>query len=154
MLVYILCVRGIEDTQCGFKLMTRSAAVSLYHSLHINRWSVPPARSHRHSTITPPSVSLRAFDVELLYIAQQLGMPVREVAVNWQEIEGNYSGTSYIGPLRKAQPPNKGHPSGPLSHCIFNLEKRTTSQQRTKRLAPKVTSAERFHCTVVSRSRC
>ena len=30
----------------------------------------------------------RAFDVELLYIAQQLGMPIREVAVNWQEIEG------------------------------------------------------------------
>lgn len=30
----------------------------------------------------------RAFDVELLYIAQHLNMPVREVAVNWQEIEG------------------------------------------------------------------
>ena len=30
----------------------------------------------------------RAFDVELLYIAQQLGMPVGEVAVNWKEIEG------------------------------------------------------------------
>ena len=32
----------------------------------------------------------RAFDVELLYIAQQLKMPMKEVAVNWQEIEGNY----------------------------------------------------------------
>jgi dolichyl-phosphate beta-glucosyltransferase len=31
----------------------------------------------------------RAFDVELLYIAQQLGMPVGEVAVNWKEIEGS-----------------------------------------------------------------
>lgn len=30
----------------------------------------------------------RAFDVELLYIAQQLHMPVSEVAVNWKEIEG------------------------------------------------------------------
>ena len=30
----------------------------------------------------------RAFDVELLYIAQQLGMPMKEVAVNWKEIEG------------------------------------------------------------------
>ena len=30
----------------------------------------------------------RAFDVEVLYIAQQLGMPVDEVAVNWKEIEG------------------------------------------------------------------
>ena len=26
--------------------------------------------------------------MELLYIAQQLGMPIQEVAVNWQEIEG------------------------------------------------------------------
>lgn len=68
MLVYLLCVRGIGDTQCGFKLMTRSAAITLYQALHINRW---------------------AFDVELLYIAQQLGMPIKEVAVNWQEIEGS-----------------------------------------------------------------
>lgn len=30
----------------------------------------------------------RAFDVELLYIAQQLNIPIAEVAVNWQEIEG------------------------------------------------------------------
>ncbi len=41
LLVYVLLVRGIKDTQCGFKLMTRSAAVALYNSLHINRWSVP-----------------------------------------------------------------------------------------------------------------
>ncbi len=33
----------------------------------------------------------RAFDVELLYIAQQLGMPIKEVAINWQEIEGKPS---------------------------------------------------------------
>ena len=31
---------------------------------------------------------LRAFDVELLYIAQELGMPIKEVPVNWQEIDG------------------------------------------------------------------
>lgn len=27
--------------------------------------------------------------MELLYIAQQLGMPMKEVAVNWKEIEGD-----------------------------------------------------------------
>lgn len=32
--------------------------------------------------------SCRAFDVEMLYIAQQLGMPIKEVPVNWQEIDG------------------------------------------------------------------
>ena len=30
----------------------------------------------------------RAFDVELLYIAQRLKIPVAEVAINWKEIEG------------------------------------------------------------------
>ncbi len=34
--------------------------------------------------------TLRAFDVELLYVAQQLNMPVAEVAVNWQEIDGQW----------------------------------------------------------------
>lgn len=31
----------------------------------------------------------RAFDVELLYLAERLKIPIREVAVNWQEIEGS-----------------------------------------------------------------
>jgi len=32
----------------------------------------------------------RAFDAELLYIAQKLKIPISEVAVNWTEIEGNH----------------------------------------------------------------
>lgn len=95
MLVYLLCVRGIGDTQCGFKLMTRSAAITLYQALHINRWSAMCARVCACVSVrvhAPPVFEvcfpLRAFDVELLYIAQQLGMPIKEVAVNWQEIEG------------------------------------------------------------------
>ena len=31
---------------------------------------------------------LRAFDVELLYIAQQLKITLAEVAINWTEIDG------------------------------------------------------------------
>jgi hypothetical protein len=34
------------------------------------------------------SVIFRAFDVELLYIAQRLNIPITEMAVNWQEIDG------------------------------------------------------------------
>lgn len=67
-LVSFLCVKGIRDTQCGFKLFTREAAVKTFCSLHVERW---------------------AFDVELLYIAQCLKIPVAEVAVNWTEIEGS-----------------------------------------------------------------
>lgn len=67
-LVYILAVKGIKDTQCGFKLFTRKAALTLFSSVHVERW---------------------AFDVELLYVAQYLGIPIAEKAVNWQEIEGS-----------------------------------------------------------------
>ncbi|KAE8743559.1 hypothetical protein FOCC_FOCC010806 [Frankliniella occidentalis] len=68
MLVWLLTVRGIRDTQCGFKLLTRSAASTCFRSLHVERW---------------------AFDVELLYIAQKLRFPIGEIAVNWTEIEGS-----------------------------------------------------------------
>lgn len=67
-LVWFFCVRGIKDTQCGFKLFTREAAVKTFCSLHVERW---------------------AFDVELLYIAQCFKIPIAEVAVNWTEIEGS-----------------------------------------------------------------
>uniref|UniRef100_A0A3Q3QLH4 Dolichyl-phosphate beta-glucosyltransferase n=1 Tax=Monopterus albus TaxID=43700 RepID=A0A3Q3QLH4_MONAL len=67
-LVWFLCVRGIRDTQCGFKLFTREAALKTFSSLHVERW---------------------AFDVELLYIAQCFKIPIAEVAVNWTEIEGS-----------------------------------------------------------------
>ncbi|XP_037126624.1 dolichyl-phosphate beta-glucosyltransferase [Syngnathus acus] len=67
-LVWFLCVRGVRDTQCGFKLFTREAALLTFPSLHVERW---------------------AFDVELLYIAQCLNIPIAEVAVNWTEIGGS-----------------------------------------------------------------
>ncbi|XP_019850850.1 PREDICTED: dolichyl-phosphate beta-glucosyltransferase-like isoform X2 [Amphimedon queenslandica] len=67
-LVFFLCVKGVRDTQCGFKLLTRSAVDRIFTNLHIERW---------------------AFDVEMLYIAQCLNIPIKEVAVNWQEIEGS-----------------------------------------------------------------
>lgn len=67
-LVWLFAVRGIKDTQCGFKLLTRSAAQHLFNLLHVERW---------------------AFDVELLFLAQSLKMPIEEVCVNWTEIEGS-----------------------------------------------------------------
>lgn len=40
-LVWFLCVKGIRDTQCGFKLLTREAAARTFSSLHVERWWVP-----------------------------------------------------------------------------------------------------------------
>mmetsp|Transcript_22258 Transcript_22258/g.46550 ORF Transcript_22258/g.46550 Transcript_22258/m.46550 type:complete len:300 (+) Transcript_22258:326-1225(+) len=36
--VKTLCSARIKDTQCGFKLFTRSAVVSLFTNLHLRRW--------------------------------------------------------------------------------------------------------------------
>uniref|UniRef100_A0A224XTH8 Dolichyl-phosphate beta-glucosyltransferase n=1 Tax=Panstrongylus lignarius TaxID=156445 RepID=A0A224XTH8_9HEMI len=66
--VWVLAVRTIRDTQCGFKLFTRRTAELLFHNIHVERW---------------------AFDVELLYLAEKFNIPLAEVAVNWTEIEGS-----------------------------------------------------------------
>ncbi|KAF9900621.1 dolichyl-phosphate beta-glucosyltransferase [Linnemannia zychae] len=66
--VYILGCRGIEDTQCGFKLFTRRAAQAIFPNMHVEGW---------------------VFDIEVLMIAQQLRIPIVEVPVAWQEIDGS-----------------------------------------------------------------
>jgi len=60
--------RALQDTQCGFKLFTRGAAQMLFNNQHLDRW---------------------AFDVELMYLARQLQLPVVEVPVTWSEVEGS-----------------------------------------------------------------
>ena len=67
-LVWFFCVKGVRDTQCGFKLLTRKSARVIFDILHVERW---------------------AFDVEMLFIAQTLKIPITEIAVNWTEIEGS-----------------------------------------------------------------
>ncbi|KAI8086553.1 nucleotide-diphospho-sugar transferase [Halteromyces radiatus] len=67
-LVYTLGIRGIEDTQCGFKLFTRNAAQLIFPNMHVERW---------------------IFDIECLMIAQSQNIPIVEVQVNWHEIDGS-----------------------------------------------------------------
>ncbi|VDO26558.1 unnamed protein product [Onchocerca flexuosa] len=68
LIVYIFAVRTVRDTQCGFKLFTRGAVSKLFPLLHIERW---------------------AFDVELLFLAEQFNIPIREVPVTWHEVDGS-----------------------------------------------------------------
>ena len=67
-LVSCLAVPGIQDTQCGFKLLRRDVARTLFGRLLQTGW---------------------AFDVELLYLAQMLGYGIKEVPVNWHEVPGS-----------------------------------------------------------------
>jgi dolichyl-phosphate beta-glucosyltransferase len=64
----VLGVGHIEDTQCGFKLFSRGAARAIFPRQHLRTW---------------------IFDVELLILAQQLGIPAVEVPINWHEVAGS-----------------------------------------------------------------
>ena len=53
---------GIKDTQCGFKVFSDVAAEAVFPRQTLDRW---------------------AFDAELVFIAQRLGLDVVEVPVRW-----------------------------------------------------------------------
>lgn len=61
-------INNIEDTQCGFKLFTRSAAIDIFNNLHIVKW---------------------AFDVDLLYICIKFGIKIKEIPVKWKDMPGS-----------------------------------------------------------------
>ena len=67
-LVWTCCVRTIRDTQCGFKMFNRNSALLLFRHYHNESW---------------------AFDVELLYLAEQLRCTMGEIAINWKEVDGS-----------------------------------------------------------------
>jgi dolichyl-phosphate beta-glucosyltransferase len=76
-LVAWLGLRGVADSQCGFKLFTAAAAQRLFAALQTEGF---------------------AFDVELLLRAQAAGYRVIEVAVNWADQEGSKVGVLTSGP--------------------------------------------------------
>lgn len=63
-----LLLPGIADTQCGFKLFKRQAALSSFRASKIDRF---------------------AFDVEILYLAKMHGFRIREIAINWTNAPGS-----------------------------------------------------------------
>ncbi len=78
-LVSLFAVRGIKDTQCGFKAFATPVARHLFASSRLHHQ--PPAR------LNGPSVT--AFDVELLFLASRLGYSIAEVPVQWRHVPGS-----------------------------------------------------------------
>jgi dolichyl-phosphate beta-glucosyltransferase len=66
-IVMTLTVKGINDTQCGFKLFSAEAANAVFPLQRIQDFG---------------------FDVEVLYICQKKGFRIVEVPVNWTDIPG------------------------------------------------------------------
>lgn len=73
LVVRVLAVRGIMDTQCGFKLFTQKATVKLFSQLKV-------------TTQPKPDAFTGAFDVELLFLAQKNHYRIAEVPVIWHHI--------------------------------------------------------------------
>jgi glycosyltransferase involved in cell wall biosynthesis len=81
--VKLLTVRGISDTQCGFKAFKTSVAKELFSKLQVYR----PREIANAFT--------GAFDVEVLYIARKRGYKIAEVPIHWKHVE-----TNRVSPLR------------------------------------------------------
>ena len=60
--VKFMALPGLQDTQCGFKCFSASAAQQLFPLQTIQGWT---------------------FDVEVLYLARQLGYTIHEVPIHW-----------------------------------------------------------------------
>lgn len=74
LIVRMMTVRGIQDTQAGFKCFRRDAAHQLFPLQTIDGWG---------------------FDVEILFLAQSHGMQIVEVPINWY-----YKSRSQVRPIQ------------------------------------------------------
>lgn len=73
----IIGLRGIKDTQCGFKLFERRAALKIIDKLQV---------FHDKRIAHDSSVSA-GFDIEFLFLGQKLGYKITEVPVVWRHVE-------------------------------------------------------------------
>ncbi len=62
LIIRLVAIKGIKDTQCGFKGFTAKSAEDIFKRLTINRWG---------------------FDIEVLAIAKALGYKIKEIPVYW-----------------------------------------------------------------------
>jgi dolichyl-phosphate beta-glucosyltransferase len=67
-IVNALAVKGIHDTQCGFKLFTAEAAEAVFALQRIDDFG---------------------FDVETLFLCRRNGYHIAEVPVNWADVAGS-----------------------------------------------------------------
>lgn len=66
--VQMLVLRGVSDTQCGYKMFSAEAARTLFSQSRLRGFG---------------------FDVELLYLAKRHGLSLREIPVVWHHRPGS-----------------------------------------------------------------
>ncbi len=67
-IVQALGIRGIDDTQCGFKMFKREVAHDIFKRCEVNGFG---------------------FDLECLFIARDLDYTIAEVPIRWRHQEGS-----------------------------------------------------------------
>lgn len=74
---FIIGLKEIKDTQCGFKAFKTDAAKKIINSLVVFKNS---------QSVEGSSVSA-AFDLEFLFLASKMGMSITEIPVDWKHVE-------------------------------------------------------------------
>ena len=74
--VRLIAIKGIKDTQCGFKLFSKKATLIIFPKQQVFRWG---------------------FDVELLFIAKKKKLNIKEVPIVWINNE-----QSKVSPVKDA----------------------------------------------------
>jgi len=83
--VQTLALKGINDSQCGFKLFKGDVAKRLFSSLKVYGGEGKELKK----------AYLGAFDVELLFLARKFGYKIKEVPVTWSFVK-----TKRLNPVR------------------------------------------------------
>lgn len=71
-------LKGISDTQCGFKIFTKDAGKKIFQKMY--------DLHHGFASVSGSSVAA-GFDVEVLFLAQAMGYKIKEVPVTWLYVE-------------------------------------------------------------------
>lgn len=83
---FLVGLNGVSDTQCGFKIFKREAAQKIFKKISLLH--------NNFKKVLGSNVSA-GFDVELLYVAQNLRYKIKEVPVNWLYVE-----TRRVNPIK------------------------------------------------------
>jgi len=81
----VLGLKGISDTQCGFKAFKREIAQNIFR--HLSLYG-------KQKTVSGAMVTA-GFDIEVLFLAKTLGYKIKEIPVEWHYVE-----TRRVNPLK------------------------------------------------------